>query len=220
MATILVLEKTASTRRAFSMALSREGHRVFEAANVDDFIPFIPQTDIAMIDIDLPDGDGYKAAQRLQDARPQAGVMITTAHGDVDDKIRGLRQYADQYLIKPIQPDMLSAYMAPMVRRFGGEGWRLDTVKRELCSPGGHHDTLNAHEMKLLELLARQLHATVSRRDIATAFGYNWLDYDERRLDQLVSRLRRRWQQGSGSELPLHTDRGVGYRLSVSLALQ
>jgi DNA-binding response OmpR family regulator len=223
MANILVLERTAAGRREFSSALIRDGHRVFEADSVEDFIPYIPRADIAMIDIDLPDGAGYKAAQCLHDTRPQAGVMILSERSDIDEKIRGLREYADQYLTKPIGPDMLSAYMAPMVRRFAAEGWRLDRVKRQLCSPDGHQEKLNIQEMQLMELLINQSQSqrsTVTRKTIATAFGFNWLDYDDRRLDQLVSRLRRRWSKASGSELPLHTDHGIGYRLSVSVTLQ
>lgn len=222
MANILLLEQTASVRRAFSMALVRDGHRVFEADSVDDFITYIPRANIAMIDIDLPDGAGHRAAQCLHDTRPQAGVVMLSERSDLDEKIRGLRQYADQYLTKPIRPDMLSAYMAPMVRRFAADGWQLDRVKRRLRSPEGTEDNLNTQEMILMELLIAQsqsANSSVSRRVIVTAFGYNWLDYDDRRLDQLVSRLRRRWKKIGGGELPLHTDHGVGYRLSVPMTL-
>lgn len=222
MANILLLERTAATRREFSTALIRDGHRVFETDSMDDFITYVPRANIAMIDIDLPDGDGHRAAQYMHDARPQAGVVMLSESSDLDEKIRGLRQYADQYLTKPIRPDMLSAYMAPMVRRFAADGWQLDRVKRQLRSPEGAEDKLNTQEMILMELLigrSQSDNASVSRRTIVTAFGYNWLDYDDRRLDQLVSRLRRRWKKMGAEELPLHTDHGVGYRLSVPMTL-
>ncbi|MFJ3045610.1 response regulator transcription factor [Herbaspirillum chlorophenolicum] len=215
MANILVLEKAAAVRRAFSMTLAREGHCVFEAASMQDFIPQIAHADIAMIDVDMPDGEGYRAVLHLQHVRPQAGVILLSECGNTDDKIRSLHQFADQYLTKPIQPEMLSAHMAPMVRRFSAGSWRLDGMKRELVSPSGHREALNHQEMHLLELLSKKPHTTVSRRDIVTALGHNWLDYDERRLDQLISRLRRRWRKNSRAELPLHTDRGLGYRLSA-----
>ncbi|WP_050465560.1 response regulator transcription factor [Herbaspirillum autotrophicum] len=220
MANILVLEKPVTRRLEFSTVLTRQGHRVVEAHNVDEFISHAAQADIAMIDLDLPDGAGYQAAQCMQDQRPQAGLVILTACGDLDHKIRGLKEYADQYLIKPIRDDELSAYMVPMVRRFGRENWRLDSSKRRLYGPDGQQDALNQHEMLLMQLLATQPQgtaATVTRRAIATAMGYDWAEYDERHLDQMVSRLRRRWQKLSGRKLPLRTERGEGYSFSEQI---
>jgi DNA-binding response OmpR family regulator len=219
MANILVLEKTAAVRQEFSTALTREGHSVVETSSMHDFIRHAPTADIAMIDADLPDDEGYQAARHLQHVRPQAGVVLVSERGSADQRIRSLRQFADQFLIKPIAPELLSAHMAPMVRRFGTTAWRLDAMKRELVSPGGHREALNHQEMRLMELLAARPHITVSRRDIVTALGHKWLDYDERRLDQMISRLRRRWLKRSGIELPLHTERGAGYRMSVPLEL-
>lgn len=219
MAIILVLEKTPATRREMSMALVREGHHVLEAGSMQDFITHAPYAEFAMIDIDLPGDEGDQAARYLRQMRPQAGVILLSERGDAHDRIRGLRQYADQYLVKPIAPELLSAHLAPMVRRFSAPSWRLDAMKRELHAPSGHREALNGQEMRLMELLAGKTSSSVSRRAIVTALGYNWLDYDERRLDQMVSRLRRRWFNNSGAELPLHTDRGVGYHMSVPLAL-
>lgn len=201
------------------MALAGEGHLVFEAASMQDFIRQAPHADIAMIDVDMPGGEGYLAARHLHDMRPQAGVVLLSESDNSDDKIRSLHQFADQYLAKPIRPDMLSAHMAPMVRRFSSNvgHWRLDALKRALVSPDGQRDTLNRNEWRLMEVLSDKPHQSVSRRDIVTALGYNWLDYDERRLDQLISRFRRRWYAKTLTELPLQTDHGLGYRLSVVL---
>jgi two-component system OmpR family response regulator len=211
MARILLLEEAADLRRAFSATLSGEGHRVVEAGCVSEFAMQMHQTDIALIDIDLPHGDGYRAAAGLQRSRPEARIMMLTAHAGTAGQIRGLRSGADQYLIKPIAPDILSAYVATMARRVSDSGWRLDVPKRQLCAPDGHAHDLTAQEMILMELMFNHANRVVTRRMIATAFDTDWLDFDERRLDQLVSRLRKRWRDGGGGELPLRTEHRKGY---------
>ncbi|HEY4317044.1 MAG TPA: response regulator transcription factor [Herbaspirillum sp.] len=211
MARILLLEEAADLRRAFSATLSGEGHRVVEVGCMDEFATQMHQTDIALIDIDLPHGDGFRAAGHLQRTRPEARIMMLTARAGMDDQVRGLRSGADQYLIKPIRPDVLSAYVATMARRVSDGGWRLDVAKRQLCAPDGHAHSLTAQEMTLMELMFNHANKVVTRRMIATAFDTDWLDFDERRLDQLVSRLRRRWRESGGGELPLRTEHRKGY---------
>ena len=221
MARILLLEAATAQRRAHSVLLSAEGHRVLEADCVDQFAPHMHQTDIALIDVDLPGGEGYKAAGHLQRARPEARIMMLTAHASSADQIKGLRGGADQFLIKPVAPDMLSAYVATMARRVcsSGNGWRLDRARRQLCAPDGHSQTLTTQEMSLMELLFGNANRVVTRRMIAAAFDTEWLDFDERRLDQTVSRLRRRWRDSAGAELPLRTEHRQGYSFRVESAM-
>ena len=218
MANILILDGNPAIRRSFNLALTSEGHCVMEASCLQNFMVHARVADIAVIDVDLPDHEGYLAARHLHGKHPQAGVILLGQQTDGADLIYGLRQFADQFLTKPITPDLLAAHIAPMTRRLAGASWRLDPLKRELQSPGGHCETLNHQEMCLMELFAaRPRAATVSRRDVVAALGYDWMDYDERRLDQMVSRLRRRWFSRTGAVLPLHTERGTGYRISVTL---
>lgn len=65
--------------------------------------------------------------------------------------------------------------------------------------------------MVLIEILARNMGEVVTRKEIAEAFGVEWLQFDGRRLNQVVSRLRRRWLKNSGVELPFRTEHGRGY---------
>ncbi|HEY4073012.1 MAG TPA: response regulator transcription factor [Herbaspirillum sp.] len=217
MARILLFEEANDLRRAYSATLSGEGHRVVEAGGMAEFATQMHQTDIALIDIDLPHGDGFKAAGCLQRSRPEARIVMLTARNNIDDQIRGLRSCADQYLIKPIAPMMLSAYIATMARRFPDSGWRLDSAMRQLCAPDGHCEALTTQEMILMELLFSRANQVVTRRMIAKAFDTDWLSFDDRRLDQLVSRLRRRWRKNAATELPLRTEHRQGYSFIVSV---
>ncbi|RXZ36118.1 DNA-binding response regulator [Oxalobacteraceae bacterium CAVE-383] len=211
MARILLLEEAADLRRAYSATLSGEGHRVVEADSVAQFAMQMHQTDIALIDIDLPHGAGFRAASCLQRTRPEARIMMLTARAGMDGQVQGLRSGADQYLIKPIRPDVLTAHVATMARRVADGGWRLDMSRRQLCAPDGRAHSLTAQEMILMELMFKHANRVVTRRMIAAAFDTDWLDFDERRLDQLVSRLRKRWRDGGGGELPLRTEHRQGY---------
>lgn len=237
MANILLLEETATLRREFTETLICEGHRVLEAQNIEEFTAQMLHADIAMIDLDLPGGEAHQAVQRLRKVRPDAGLVLLTARGSVDDKIKGLRSGADHYLTKPIPPQILSAYITTIVRRLAGAtggktmaandaggasvtGWRLDLRQRCLCAPGGPCIDLSTQEMTLIHLLAHNAGKPVHRRSIASAYSTDWRAFDEHRLDQLVSRLRKRWRQLSDAALPLQTKRGQGYLFDADIDIR
>ncbi|WP_050477148.1 response regulator transcription factor [Herbaspirillum rhizosphaerae] len=217
MARVLLLEDEADLRAEVADFLHSEGHQVLEAGNVAEFCPQIDMADIAIIDVGLPDGDGFDVAEVLRKSHPQIGTIMLTARGSIDDKIKGLKRGADQYLIKPVRLSELSAYVAAIGRRVARTTWQLNLIERCLHAPGGHSENMSALEMTLLELLARNAGQVVHRPAIAKAFGTNWIDYDERHLDQLVSRLRRRWQNHTGEKLPLRTEHGQGYSFCVDI---
>jgi DNA-binding response OmpR family regulator len=212
----LLLEDEVDFREEIADFLTSEGYQVLEAGSVAEFTPLIEQIDIAVIDIGLPDGDGMDVAATLRSIRPKCGIIMLTALGSVSNKILSLRGSADYYLVKPVRFDELLAHMKALERRVA-VNWRLLTVERQLHAPDGHCEALTEHEMILLELLAGKAGEVVSRRMIATAFGIDWIQYDERRLDQMVSRLRRRWRSRSGQDLPFRTEHGRGYSFCADI---
>lgn len=220
MARVLLVEDQVEQRKIFATFLASEGHAVAEAGSVADFDRLEDYPEIAIIDVGLPDGNGFDVAARLRDARPRAGIIILTGYGSEDDQVAALRGGVDQYLVKPVGLEELSACISALARRLGVPGWRLNTASRLLAGPGGYSETLSAPEIALMELLARNASQVVHRKTIATAFGADWNDYDERHLDQLVSRLRRRWRERSGEELPLRTEFGRGYSFCVAIEVQ
>jgi two-component system OmpR family response regulator len=217
MAKILLLEDEADLRYEVVDFLRSEGHVVLHAATIAEFMPQIDLADIAIIDVGLPDGNGFDVAQRLRQTHPRLGIIILTARGASHDKINGLKIGADHYLVKPVRFAELSAYIASIARRVAPTMWRLHLVERKLVAPDGTVEKMTGVEMTMLELLARNAGQVVLRPSIAKAFGTDWLSYDERHLDQLVSRLRRRWRKNNGSELPLRTEHGLGYSLCVEI---
>ncbi|HEY4073011.1 MAG TPA: response regulator transcription factor [Herbaspirillum sp.] len=220
MARILLLEDETDLRQEVVDFLRSEGHAVMQAGNVAEFTPQLEQADIAIIDIGLPDGNGFDVAHNLRNSHPRIGIIILTARGAMHDKINGLKLGADHYLIKPIRFNELAAYISSIARRVAPVMWRLHLIERKLIAPDGSTEKMTGVEMTMLELLARNAGQVVMRPAIAKAFGTDWLAYDERHLDQLVSRLRRRWRKHNGTELPLRTEHGLGYSLCVDIEIK
>ncbi|MFC7289647.1 response regulator transcription factor [Herminiimonas glaciei] len=217
MAKLLLLEDEVDYRQEIADFLKSEGHQVLEAGSAAEFTPLMDVMDIALIDVGLPDADGFEVAALLRKHRNKCGIIMLTAQGGINHKIASLRGGADHYLVKPVRYDELLAHIKALERRMGLGGWRLDTIERKLYAPNGHAEILSEHELKLFELLAAQSGQAVSRRTIANAFGADWLDYDERRLEQIVSRLRRRWRENCPEELPFRTEHGKGYSFCADI---
>lgn len=216
MATILLLEDDEILRGELALFLVDLGHRVLEAGTLADFTSLLPTADLAIIDIMLPDGDGFEATAWLRACRPTAGAIILTARDTLRDKVQGLTSGADHYLVKPFHLEELAATITALLRRVA-PGWRLGLKDRRLVSPEGQAMALSPMEMTLFDLLSRNPGETVTRQALVVALGYDWLDYDVRRLEQLVSRLRRRWEAETGQPLPLKTVHRFGYSFGADL---
>lgn len=212
MTSLVLLEDEQGLREEIAAFLGGNGYIVAQAASVAEFaqLSAAEKFDIAVIDVGLPDGDGFAVAADLRSRQPGTGIVILTARGGTDDKLHGLLGGADHYLVKPIKLAELAAYLAALARRLPC-GWRLVARSKMLYAPDGRGIPLSGQELTLMSLLADNAGKTVTRRSIVTAFGADWLSYDQRRLDTLVSRLRRRWKSELGIELPVRTEHAEGY---------
>jgi len=214
MAKILLLEDEADLRSEVVDFLCNEGHQVSEAGDVATFHAIDRCRRHCHHRCRPARRRRFQCAANLRKSHPRIGIIMLTARGSVDDKIIGLRGGADQYLVKPIRFTELAAYITAMARRVAPDNWRLNLIERRLHAPGGQAESMSSQEMSLLELLARNSGRVVDRPAIAKAFGADWLDYDERHLDQLVSRLRRRWQSApvSSCRCGPSTDKATAFR--------
>ncbi len=218
MTSLVLLEDENDLREEIAAFLVAEGYIVVQAATVADFDRQIAaeKFDIAVIDVGLPDGDGFEVAADLRRSQPGMGIVMLTARSATEDKLQGLRGGADHYLVKPIKLTELSAFIGSLARRLPC-GWRLLANRKMLHAPDGRGIQLSSQELILMTLLAGHAGEKVSRRSIVAAFGADWLSYDLRRLDTLVSRLRRRWKTELGIELPVRTEHGEGYSFCAEI---
>jgi DNA-binding response OmpR family regulator len=181
--------------------------------------------DILVLDVGLPDQDGFTITRYLR-ASSTMGIVMLTGRGGAADRVHGLSAGADAYLAKPVDIDVLAATLRSLGRRLGnvpppveaapvqdGAGWRLEANGWRLAAPGGGTVMLTLAERCVLgELLAKAGEA-VSREVLIAALTPDVYDFDPHRLETLIHRLRRKIATATREPLPLRALHGAGYVL-------
>lgn len=191
--------------------------------------------DLALLDIGLPDEDGVSVAGHLRQLFPRIGIVMLTGHRDRDSHLQSLLKGADAYLPKPVDVDILMATLHRLARRVaapppvdapaapatpgapaGVPGpWQVDADGWCLVAPGGAVLALTVSERELMRGLMRHRGEPVRREELIRRLVRDGdiHDFDPRRLDMLVHRLRRKVEVAVGPDqaFPLLAARGVGY---------
>jgi DNA-binding response OmpR family regulator len=180
--------------------------------------------DIVILDVGLPDGDGIAWLKDNPVMRGK-GLIVTTARGELDDRLRGHAIGADAYLVKPVEFAELRLVVRNIANRLaptrpaGSADWRLDTVTWTLKARNGKTVRLSRSEAVLLNALAADPGETVGRDSLIRALGQSPTAYDPRRMEILVRRLRNKVKTEIGDDLPLTTVHGLGYAFTAAIAL-
>jgi DNA-binding response OmpR family regulator len=180
--------------------------------------------DVVVLDIGLPGENGLSIARRLRRTQPQLGIIMLTARTAARDRVQGMEEGADVYLGKPVDLRELALVIRALARRLGfsetpsGQTLTLLASETALLMPTGIRIELTPSETLLLSRLARSTGAQATRRQIIEAFGAAYLDYDERRLETIVSRLRRKLEAAGLPSDTLRAVRGCGYALNLPLS--
>ncbi|OYO12734.1 DNA-binding response regulator [Enemella evansiae] len=218
---ILVVEDNDAIRLALRSALRGQGFEVGELASGDGvearLAEFAPE--LVVLDVMLPGGrDGFDLLPVIR-AHSRAGVLMLTARDTMADRVRGLAEGADDYLVKPFAMVEAIARCHAILRRTGaigasvtiGELTIADEATRVSC--GGVPVELTATERRILALLTRQVGRVVPKSQLLTSiWGYH--GYDANVVEVHVSTLRRKLER-YGPRV-VHTVRGEGYRLGES----
>lgn len=180
--------------------------------------------DVVVLDVGLPGEDGYAIARRLRRDHPACGIVMLTARAGLDDRIQGLEEGADVYLAKPADFRELGLVIRALARRLapvgtaaGGALVLVEAEQRLLLCDGGEV-ALTRSETILLARLARAPGQQASREQLAAAFGMEYAEYDPRRLEAVVSRLRRKLANAGLDGEVLRAVRHAGYRLALPLS--
>lgn len=177
--------------------------------------------DLIVLDLGLPDGDGITLAGRLR--RRNRGVIICTARGTPAERVRGLIQGADHYLVKPVDLVELVAVARNLAGRILADApataWRLDTRRWTLTAPDRPPVSLTRSEVVLLSALAEQVGTAVARDALIVRMGHNPQTYDVRRMEILVRRLRRKVEETAAEPLPLQTVHALGYAFTAPVTV-
>lgn len=224
---VLVIEDDEAIRRGIVDALEFDGYGAFEAGDgregLDSAVKV--ECDLILLDLALPGVDGMEILKEVRRTRPTLPVIILTARGEEDDRVRGLRHGADDYVVKPFSVKELLARVEAVLRRSA----ERPTDVRSLAFPGGVADfdrcevrfddgdrkPLSERERELLRYLASNPGRTVSRDEILeSVWRIDARGVETRTIDMHVARLREKLRDEGGSPKIVVTVRGKGYMLA------
>ena len=214
---IRVLLKAYLEKNQFVVRLAHDG-----ASFRSEFEHFKSELALVILDVMLPDTDGFALCQwvRRQSTLP---IIMLTASSDDTDRIVGLELGADDYLGKPYNPRELLARIRAIQRRMGqGEagaaprylrfqGWSLDLVERALSSPAGEAVALTGMDFSLLKLMLEHPGEVLDRTRLMEETRGRDLGPLDRSLDVQMSRLRQRLGDDGKQPILIKTVRGSGY---------
>ncbi len=225
---ILVVEDDEEIRSLISKYLSDHGLKVMVAQDGKqmDEVLASAQVDLIVLDVNLPDEDGFSICMRLRNAGSPPMIMLT-ARGEDTDRILGIELGADDYLVKPFVPRELLARIGAVLRRTAPDieptqeidsyrfcGFLLDPSARRLLGPTGVRVILTSAEFDLLLTFCRSPGKVFSRDELKAA------STTERSVDILISRLRQKIEKDPRDPAHIQTVRSIGYAFTAKVSVQ
>lgn len=223
-ASILIVEDESALRDTTAIYLELEGYIVRAVATMAGAEQWLAreQFDILVLDRGLPDGDALTWLKARHAALRHKGIIITSARGDNDDRVAGIRAGADIYLVKPVLLEELSSLIHNLLRRIDDRRqgiWQLHRTRWLIESPEGVEVRLTHSEHVFLSSLAAIPGHPVSREELILLLGQKPAHYDVRRMDMLVRRLRAKCEDALGHPLPVQTAHRQGYAFIAPITL-
>ncbi len=207
--------KQGLSEAGFLVSLARTGLDGHHLAMTEEF-------DLLILDVMLPDVDGWRIIQSLRESGQKTPVLFLSARDNVDDRVKGLELGADDYLVKPFAFAEVLARVRTLLRR--GQAPALSDqlqigdlildIPRRRVTRQGKKVSLSHKEFCLLELLVRRQGEVLTRSLIASQVWDMNFDSDTNVIDVAIRRLRKKVDEGFDIKL-IHTIRGMGYTLDV-----
>jgi two-component system response regulator MprA len=218
---ILVVDDDRRITEVLRRALAYEGYSVDVALRGDAALSqaLASPPDLVILDVMLPEMDGLEICRRLRAARDRVPILLLTAKDAISDRVAGLDEGADDYLIKPVNLEELCARVRALLRRSASEQMEvlryadveLDTGTRE-AHRGSRAIQLSTTEFELLALFMRRPRQVLTRDIIMDrVWGYDF-GGQSNVLDVYIGYLRNKLE-ANGEPRLLHTVRGAGYVL-------
>ncbi|MCL4740830.1 MAG: response regulator transcription factor [Phycisphaerales bacterium] len=228
LARVLVVEDDDAIRRGVCDALAFHGYTVLEAAEGRSGLETASSAgvDLVLLDVLMPGLDGMAVLERLRRVRPSLPVIFLTAKGEQEDKVRGLRLGADDYVVKPFGASELIARVEAVLRRSAERpqplralsiaGCTMDFERRELTRADGSRAVLPEREAELLAYLAHNRGRAISRDELLLrVWGIDPRGMQTRTVDMAVARLREQLRDDAAEPRFIVTVRGRGYMLAA-----
>lgn len=217
---LLLIEDDAVLRLTVKRQLEADGYRVDTAADGEDglFQAREYPVDLAIVDLGLPKVNGLTVVQTLRGEGRTLPILILTARGSWQDKVKGLETGADDYLVKPFDYPELAARVKALLRRAlkaTSNVLKLGALEIDFSAQAAKLDgntlELTTFEYRVLEYLVRERARVVSKQELSDYLYPHDEDRDSNVLEVLIGRLRRKLDPDS-KLAPIETLRGRGYR--------
>ncbi len=231
---ILIIEDDLASRSLLVSYFQKEGYQVSESEQADDLVSMVAEKniDLVLLDINLPGKDGLTLTRELR-AASRVGIILVTSKTDEIDRIVGLELGADDYVTKPFNPRELLVRAKNLLWRVKEhpveqgipqdrillhfEGWTLDGNKRLLQNLDGDKERLPEGEFRLLHALIKHPGQVLSRDQLMDVIhGREWTPND-RSVDVLIGRLRRKLGDNPSDPHFILTAHGAGYMFAGKL---
>ena len=221
---ILVLEDEANIRSFVVINLNRAGYETIEAGTGEEALEQLrlnPDVRVALLDIMLPDMDGFEVCRRIRAGNSKIGIIMLTARTQEMDKVTGFMTGADDYVTKPFSPAELTARIDALYRRIGGDmmddgeiqqpPFVLNTRKRTL-EKNGQRVKLTQVEYAIMKMFMENPGKALSREEILKfVWGENYLG-ELKIVDVNIRRLRVKIEDEPTSPIYITTIWGYGYK--------
>jgi DNA-binding response OmpR family regulator len=227
---LLIVEDEEFVRQLVAAYLEKDGHRLSVAGSAKGMHEVLnrEKIDLIILDLGLPDEDGLTLIRQLR-TRSRIPIIVLTARQTRDDKISALEIGADDYVVKPVDPQELALRVTNLLRRASGSstteaiahdvlvfgGWQLDISANALRAPDGAVIELTRAEFDILTALARAPNRVLTRDFLLDAISRDSDAPSDRVIDVMISRLRKKLGDDPRRSMLIQTVMGRGYRLSV-----
>lgn len=219
---LLIVEDNQDLAALLARGLNSAGLTSDRARTADDARAMLAVAQYAavILDLGLPDDDGLNVLKDMRDQANATPVLVLTARGRVDDRVRGLQAGADDYLVKPFDFEELLARVQSLLRRPGAFLGRtltignlvFDSVSRE-TRVGDQLLNIPVRETEILELLLRRINRVVPKTTVESQLFGSQEDLGSNAIEVYVHRLRKRLE-AHGADARIQTMRGIGYVLN------
>jgi DNA-binding response OmpR family regulator len=221
---ILVIEDDSAIRRGLVDALEFSGYEVLQAADgtAGSKVALRATYDLLLLDLILPGPSGFDILEQVRESRAALPVIILTARGEENDRVRGLRLGADDYVVKPFSVRELLARVEAVLRRSAERPASVSRValpdgvadlsRCEVRYGDGQRAELSGREVELLRYLASHAGRAISREEILQrVWRLDAKHLETRTIDMHIASLREKLRDDPGEPRVLLTVRGKGY---------
>ena len=221
---VLIMEDEVNIRSFVVINLKRAGYEAIEAGTGPEALQRLdehPDIGVAILDINVPEIDGFEVCRRIRATNKQIGIIMLTARTQEMDKVTGLMTGADDYVTKPFSPAELTARIDALYRRIGGasaatelltQGPFLMNTRNHTLEKSGDRIRLTQVEYSIMKLFMQNPGRALSREDILSAVWGRDYEGELKIVDVNIRRLRIKIEDDTANPTYITTVWGFGYK--------